>query len=98
MLHAKAILFDQNAVMIGSVNIDNRSLLLNDEVVSFAYTNAIIREIEKWMPGFITKADTEMEEAFGLRRIAENLMRILAPQLKGLLTFGVQISFNLNVF
>ncbi|MEA3456234.1 MAG: phospholipase D-like domain-containing protein, partial [Campylobacterota bacterium] len=34
MLHAKAILFDSSAAMIGSVNIDNRSLLLNYEVVS----------------------------------------------------------------
>lgn len=81
MLHAKAILFDKDAVMIGSVNIDNRSLLLNYEVVSFAYSKAIIYEIEKWMQGFIAKADTQMEEASRLRRIAENLMRILAPQL-----------------
>lgn len=81
MLHAKAILFDEDAVMIGSVNIDNRSLLLNYEVVSFAYSKDIIYEIEKWMQGFITKADTQMEEASKLRRIAENFMRILAPQL-----------------
>ena len=45
--HAKAILFDQNAVMIGLVNIDNRSLRLNYKVVSFAYSNAIICAIEK---------------------------------------------------
>jgi cardiolipin synthase len=81
ILHAKAILFDKDAVMIGSVNIDNRSLLLNYEVVSFAYSKAIIYEIEKWMQGFIAKADTQMEEASRLRRIAENFMRILAPQL-----------------
>jgi len=81
ILHAKAILFDKDVVMIGSVNIDNRSLLLNYEVVSFAYSKAIIYEIEKWMQGFIAKADTQMEEASKLRRIAENFMRILAPQL-----------------
>ncbi|MFT6924909.1 MAG: cardiolipin synthase [Psychromonas sp.] len=81
MLHAKAILFDRDAVMIGSVNIDNRSLLLNYEVVSFAYSKAIIYGIEKWMQGFITKADTQMQEASRLRRIAENFMRIIAPQL-----------------
>jgi phosphatidylserine/phosphatidylglycerophosphate/cardiolipin synthase-like enzyme len=31
ILHPKVILFDQNAVMIGSVNIDNRSLRLNSK-------------------------------------------------------------------
>jgi cardiolipin synthase len=78
MLHAKAILFDLNAVMIGSVNIDNRSLLLNYEIISFVCSNAIICEIKKWMQGFIAKADTQMEKASGLPCIAENLMRILA--------------------
>ena len=81
ILHAKAILFDRSAVMIGSVNIDNRSLLLNYEAVSFAYSKAIISEIEEWMQGFIAHAEMQMPEASKLRRIAENLMRILAPQL-----------------
>lgn len=81
ILHAKAILFDSDTLMIGSVNIDNRSLLLNYEVVSFVYSKTIISEIEEWMQGFIANADTQMPEAFKLRRIAENFMRILAPQL-----------------
>jgi hypothetical protein len=33
------------------------------------------------MQGFIAKADTQMEEASRFRRIAENLLRILAMQL-----------------
>lgn len=81
MLHAKAILFDDDAAMIGSINIDNRSLLLNYEVVSFAYSKTIIIEVESWMQGFIDNADKQMPEASKLRRIAENSMRIFAPQL-----------------
>lgn len=81
MLHAKAILFDDDAAMIGSINIDNRSLLLNYEVVSFAYSETIIDEVESWMQGFINNADKQMPEASKLRRIAENSMRIFAPQL-----------------
>ena len=81
MLHAKAILFDDIAAMIGSVNIDNRSLLLNYEVVSFAYSKTIISEVETWMQGFIDNAETQMPEASKTRRIVENFMRILAPQL-----------------
>jgi len=81
MLHAKAILFDSSSVMIGSVNFDNRSLLLNYEAVSFAYSKSIISEMETWMQGFIKDGETTMPKASKLRRIAENFMRILAPQL-----------------
>lgn len=81
MLHAKAILFDDAAAMIGSVNIDNRSLLLNYEVVSFAYAETVINEVENWMQGFMGNAEHQMPEASRIRRIAENFMRILAPQL-----------------
>lgn len=81
MLHAKAILIDSSAAMIGSVNIDSRSLLLNYEVVSFAYSETIISEIERWMQCFIDNSDTELPRASNVRRIAENFMRILAPQL-----------------
>lgn len=81
MLHAKAILFDDAAAMIGSVNIDNRSLLLNYEVVSFAYSESIIKEVESWMQAFMVNAERQMPEATKVRRIAENFMRILASQL-----------------
>jgi cardiolipin synthase len=81
MLHAKAILLDREAAMIGSVNIDNRSLLLNYEVVSFAYSETIINEVDAWMQGFMVNAEYQMPEASKIRRIAENFMRILAPQL-----------------
>jgi len=81
ILHAKAILFDSDTLMIGSVNIDNRSLLLNYEVVSFVYSKTIISEIEEWMQGFIANADTQMPQSSKPRRIVENFMRILAPQL-----------------
>ena len=81
MLHAKAILFDDVAAMIGSVNIDNRSLLLNYEVASFAYSETIIHEVETWMQNFMADAEHQMPAASGGRRIVENFMRILAPQL-----------------
>jgi len=81
MLHAKAILFDDVATMIGSVNIDNRSLLLNYEVVSFAYSEEIIYNVEQWMQGFINNSESRLPTASKGRRIVENFMRILAPQL-----------------
>ncbi len=81
MLHAKAILFDDTGAMLGSVNIDNRSLLLNYEVVSFAYSASIISEVNAWMEKLLEDSHHAMKPAGTLRRLAENLMRIIAPQL-----------------
>jgi hypothetical protein len=41
-----------------SINIDNRSLLLNYEVVSFACSEKIINDVEAWMQRFINNAET----------------------------------------
>lgn len=81
MLHAKAILFDDDSAMLGSVNIDNRSLLLNYEVVSFAYSASIIAEMNDWMLKLLQNCHHDMKPQGTMRRIAENLMRVVAPQL-----------------
>ena len=81
MLHAKAILFDGLGVMLGSVNMDNRSLLLNYEVVSFAYSEKIIRETEAWMLDLLEHSTLTVRPAGSIRRLGENLMRIIAPEL-----------------
>lgn len=81
MLHAKSILFDDKAVMLGSVNLDNRSLLLNYEVVSFVYSEKIILEMKTWMQGLIKDSKIGMNKTTKIRRMAENLMRIFAPLL-----------------
>lgn len=81
MLHAKAILFDDYAVMLGSVNIDNRSLFLNYEVVSFVYTKRVVDETEHWIKNLTKDSIQKMQKASYSRRILENLMRIFSPQL-----------------
>ena len=79
MLHAKAILFDDDCVMVGSPNIDNRSLFLNYEVALFAYSKAVIVDIEKWMSSLLLNSTQKMDEANRARKITENFMRIFAP-------------------
>ncbi|MFP8965937.1 phospholipase D-like domain-containing protein [Pokkaliibacter sp. CJK22405] len=81
MLHAKAILMDRAGVMLGSVNMDNRSLFLNYEVVTFAYSEKIINEVEDWMKELLTQSSRNMKKVKPVRRFFENLMRIFAPQL-----------------
>jgi len=81
MLHAKAILFDDTSTMLGSVNLDNRSLLLNYEVAIFVYATEVIESVELWMNKLLANSSIGMKPISKPRRIVENLMRILAPQL-----------------
>lgn len=81
MLHSKAILFDDYAVMLGSVNIDNRSLFLNYEVVSFVYAEASIVQTEQWMLDLMGRSGVGMRRGSKRRVIVENFMRIFSPQL-----------------
>ena len=81
MLHTKALLFDEAAVMLGSVNIDNRSLFLNYEVVSFVYSKPVIGEMERWIKGLMADSTPGMKKGSRIRLILENFMRIFSPQL-----------------
>lgn len=81
MLHAKAILFDDKWAMLGSVNLDNRSLFLNYEVATFVYSPKIMEEMESWMNNLLKNSTRGMKKVSPFRLLFENLMRIIAPQL-----------------
>ena len=81
MLHAKALLFDETGVMLGSVNLDNRSLFLNYEVATFVYSDKVTKDIEIWMNKLLLNSSRGTKEVSTPRRIVENLMRLIAPQL-----------------
>lgn len=81
MLHTKAVLIDDYAVMLGSVNIDNRSLFLNYEVVSFVYSTPIISQMEEWIKSLMEHSVTGIKRGSKKRIIMENFMRIFSPQL-----------------
>jgi len=81
MLHAKAILVDHIGGMIGSVNLDNRSLFLNYEIVTFAYSDVLIQQIEAWMLELMEDASSHLEPPSKAREALENLMKVFAPLL-----------------
>ncbi len=81
MLHAKAILFDNVGGMVGSVNLDNRSLFLNYEVVTFVYSPQFIESIEGWMKELMLNSTRGMEKPSKLREAVENMMKVFAPLL-----------------
>ncbi len=81
MLHAKAVLFDDIGGMVGSVNLDNRSLFFNYEVVAFVYSPQFIESIEGWMNGLILNSSRGMEKPSKVREAVENMMKVFAPLL-----------------
>jgi len=81
MLHAKAMIVDKSGGMIGSVNLDNRSLFLNYEIVTFAYSEKLIEQIESWMKELMENTSSELLKPTKTREILENLMKVFAPLL-----------------
>ena len=81
MLHAKAILVDHSLAMIGSANIDYRSLFLNYELVSLCYSEDVIEEMEKWMESLMSHSHYEKPSQSKIRLLLENIMKIFAPLL-----------------
>lgn len=81
MLHAKAVLFDSSWVMLGSVNLDNRSLFLNYEVATFVSSEQLIKQVELWMNDLLANSTQNFKKASLPRIMIENLMRVIAPQM-----------------
>lgn len=81
MVHAKAILIDDTGGMIGSLNLDNRSLFLNYEIVAFVYSSDFIVRTETWMKTLMRRADHTLPPVSKRREALENLAKILAPMV-----------------
>ncbi|MCB2147314.1 MAG: PLDc N-terminal domain-containing protein [Deltaproteobacteria bacterium] len=82
MLHAKAILVDDSLAMVGSANMDMRSLLLNYEIALCLYDADAIGQLEAWMLDLIRKdcsaRQRQPKRSFGL---IESVGRLFAPLL-----------------
>ena len=81
VLHAKAILIDESVGMVGTVNLDNRSLFFNYEVVSFVYSESFIESLETWMNALIMESSRGIKKPSKLREAIENIMKVFAPIL-----------------
>lgn len=85
MLHAKALLVDNQLAMTGSANMDMRSLFVNYEVAAFFYDPADIQQVDSWIQDLEAGCEpldkTSLAPARGLRAIAEDISRLIAPLL-----------------
>ena len=81
MLHAKAVLVDHSMAMIGSANIDYRSLFLNYELVSLCYSEDVMKDMEQWMEMLMSHSHYRRPYEGHVRLLLENIMKIFAPLL-----------------
>jgi cardiolipin synthase len=81
ILHAKAILFDDQLAVIGSANMDNRSLFLNYEVAVFLYARSEVEQVSAWANRLQADCRRDLPRPGWTRELAENVVRLLSPLL-----------------
>jgi len=81
MLHAKLIMIDEECVIIGSANLDYRSMFINHEIVNFIYSPSVINEMKLWINDLTSQALLFKSSPKKRHRLLENLTRIFAPIL-----------------
>ena len=84
-LHAKTMLVDDDAAIVGSANLDNRSLRLNFEVVAICYGDAPVTQLQRMFEADLTHsveitAETLKKDTLP-RRLFEGAARLLSPML-----------------
>lgn len=81
MVHAKLLIFDGEVCMLGSANLDYRSLLVNYEMVSFAYDHALAKQMQQWVDKLIQISPPYHPNPSKTVQAVENLFRMITPLL-----------------
>jgi cardiolipin synthase len=82
MVHAKAVLVDDELALVGSANLDGRSLFLNYEMMIAFYDPRAVADFARWVEARREECAPYVHRRPGLaREIAEGLLLWLAFQL-----------------
>ncbi len=81
MLHAKLILIDQECLILGSANLDYRSLFINHEIVTLIYSKKLILHMQTWINQLHHHSQPYHPHSNKLYRYLENFSRIFTPLL-----------------
>jgi cardiolipin synthase len=81
MMHAKALLMDDEAAILGSANMDIRSLFFNYESAMFVYSREQINHTAQWIEQLAAHCQCGIGQVGLVRRLAEGVVRLAAPLL-----------------
>ncbi len=81
MLHAKAMIIDENLALVGSSNFDARSFFYNFEIMSFLYTKKDILSVSEWIENIFDECEVGLKAASKVRIMFENFFKMLSPAL-----------------
>ncbi|MDD5334951.1 MAG: phospholipase D-like domain-containing protein [Rhodoferax sp.] len=82
MIHAKAVLFDNDLALVGSANLDERSLLVNFELMVAFYEASVVSGFAQWIEAQQKSATRYRPRKPGLaRELLEGVVRLVAFQL-----------------
>ncbi len=81
MVHAKVIVIDDDLAIVGSANMDMRSLFLNYEVAMFQYSRAEVDATSVWVKALMDETEIGVEAVGNWRETFEGIVRIFAPLL-----------------
>ena len=85
MSHAKALLIDDDIVLIGSANLDIRSFRLNFELSTFVRNTGLNRELAAWFERLLANTDEVVANDFKQLPIGTQLVNAAAHLLSPLL-------------
>jgi len=85
MMHGKLVLMDGELALMGSANMDLRSLFVNFEIGVFLYSPEPIRQLTAWAETLrrdcVTYLDSGHAGAGANRRLMEDFAHLLGPLL-----------------
>lgn len=82
MVHAKAVLIDHDLALVGSANLDERSLFLNYELMVAFYDPPVVQQFADWITQLQRRTLPYQAQPPGLlRELLEGLVRWVAFQL-----------------
>jgi cardiolipin synthase len=82
MIHAKAVIFDKELALVGSANLDERSLFVNYELMVAFYEPPVVEAFARWIAMHKANAALYRPQPPGLtRELLEGLVRLVAFQL-----------------
>ncbi|HEC19055.1 MAG TPA: cardiolipin synthase, partial [Gammaproteobacteria bacterium] len=81
MVHAKAVVADEELAILGSANTDMRSLLLNYEVGVLVTSQTEVKQVSRWLEKLMQGCEEGVEDVSAIGDMGEGLARLLAPQL-----------------